>query len=95
MGVGHQPAVPSKAEEVMDAHTGIRDLLGAWALDACLAGEAVAVEAHLAECPSCASEAWRLRSAASWIGVAAARPAPAGLRQAVLEAARRQRRPSH
>jgi uncharacterized protein (TIGR03083 family) len=78
----------------MDAHAGIRDLLGAWALDACVDTEAVAVEAHLAECPSCAGEAWRLRSAASWIGVVAARPAPAGLRQAVLEAARRQRGPS-
>jgi uncharacterized protein (TIGR03083 family) len=78
----------------MDAHAGIPDLLGAWALDACVDSEAVAVEAHLAECPSCAGEASRLRSAASWIGVVAARPAPAGLRQAVLEAARHQRRPS-
>jgi uncharacterized protein (TIGR03083 family) len=78
----------------MDAHAGVPDLLGAWALDACADGEATAVEAHLAQCPSCAGEAWRLRSAASWIGVATARPAPAGLRQAVLEAARQRRRPS-
>jgi uncharacterized protein (TIGR03083 family) len=78
----------------MDAHAGVPDLLGAWALDACVGGEATAVEAHLAECPSCAGEARRLRAAAGWVGVLAARPAPAGLRQAVLDAARIHRPPS-
>jgi Putative zinc-finger len=78
----------------MDAHAGVPDLLGAWALDACPGAEATAVEEHLAACPSCAGEAWRLRAAAGWIGVLSARPAPAGLRQVVLEAARTQRRPS-
>jgi uncharacterized protein (TIGR03083 family) len=78
----------------MDAHAGVPDLLGAWALDACPGAEATAVEEHLATCPSCAGEAWRLRAAADWIGALAARPAPAGLRQVVLEAARTQRPPS-
>jgi uncharacterized protein (TIGR03083 family) len=78
----------------MDAHAGVPELLGAWALDSCVGGEATAVEEHLAACPSCAGEAWRLRAAAGWIGVLAARPAPPRLRQVVLEAARTQRRPS-
>lgn len=78
----------------MDAHAGVPDLLGAWALDACAGGEATAVEAHLAQCPGCAGEARRLRAAAGWIGVLAARPVPVGLRQAMLDAARIHRPPS-
>jgi uncharacterized protein (TIGR03083 family) len=81
-------------EAVMDSHANVPELLGAWALDACVGGEAAMVEEHLAACPSCAHEARRLRAAAGWIGVLTARPAPAGLRQVVLEAARTQRPPS-
>jgi hypothetical protein len=51
------------------AHEALRGLLGAWALDACPAGEAARLEAHLAGCPSCAEEARRLRDAAGWLAM--------------------------
>ncbi|MDT0305363.1 zf-HC2 domain-containing protein [Streptomyces sp. DSM 44917] len=48
-----------------EAHQGLMALLGAWALAACSAAEAEAVEEHLSGCGSCAEEALRLRDAAS------------------------------
>ena len=48
-------------------HEALRGLLGAWALDACPAGESAQVQRHLASCPSCAEEANRLRDAAGWL----------------------------
>lgn len=44
-------------------HTTLKSLLGAWALAACSPDEALAVEAHLTDCASCAEEALRLRDA--------------------------------
>ncbi|GAA3480965.1 maleylpyruvate isomerase N-terminal domain-containing protein [Streptomyces yanii] len=44
-------------------HRVLKALLGAWALAACSAEEAEAVEAHLTECAVCADEALRLRDA--------------------------------
>ncbi|WP_121702090.1 zf-HC2 domain-containing protein [Streptomyces sp. E5N298] len=44
-------------------HQVLTSLLGAWALAACSAREAAAVEEHLGECEACAEEALRLREA--------------------------------
>ncbi|MET9820964.1 zf-HC2 domain-containing protein [Streptomyces sp. NPDC006349] len=44
-------------------HQVLTSLLGAWALAACSAQEAAAVEEHLGECDACAEEALRLREA--------------------------------
>jgi anti-sigma factor RsiW len=44
-------------------HRMLRSLLGAWALSACSAEEAAAVDAHLGACGPCAEEAARLRAA--------------------------------
>jgi Putative zinc-finger len=77
----------------LDAHAGISDMLGAWALDGCNDTEAAAVQAHLAECADCAAQARRLRSAAGWVGIDRVQPAPGELRRSVLAAARA-RRPS-
>ncbi len=44
-------------------HRWLRSLLGAWALAACSAEEALAVETHLGVCGPCADEALRLRDA--------------------------------
>jgi len=77
----------------LDAHAGISDLLGAWALDGCDDAEAAAVRAHLGECADCAARARRLRSAAGWLGIDGVQPAPAGLRGPVLAAARARRPP--
>ncbi|WP_232792383.1 maleylpyruvate isomerase N-terminal domain-containing protein [Actinacidiphila yeochonensis] len=44
-------------------HATLKSLLGAWALAACASEETQAVEAHLADCQSCAEEARRLRHA--------------------------------
>lgn len=51
----------------MSDHEALRSLLGAWALDACPTEESGRLEAHLADCPSCAEEAHRLRDAAGWL----------------------------
>jgi uncharacterized protein (TIGR03083 family) len=68
-----------------------RELLGAYALDACDDTEATAVEAFLARDGEAAVEAKRLRDAAAWLGATQALvPAP-GLRETVLARARRVR----
>ena len=53
---------------LMMNHEQASELLGAWALHACDEGEGALVEAHLASCDECASEADRLRTAAAWLG---------------------------
>ncbi len=68
----------------MDMHTRVSDLLATSVLDACDADEAVAVEAHLRECSSCATEAHRLRAAGAWFGVERLVPPAPALRHAVL-----------
>ncbi len=76
----------------MTAH--IADLLGAWALDVCDDAETATVEAHLRQCPECASEARRLRSSAALLGIEKVMNPPARLRQSVLDTARRRRPPA-
>jgi uncharacterized protein (TIGR03083 family) len=71
----------------------VEELLGAYALDACDAGEIGAVEELLALDPVLAGEAERLRHAAAWIGATEALEPPSGLRTAVLAAARARQTP--
>jgi hypothetical protein len=58
------PAPPTAppAPLVLEHHV-LKALLGAWALAACSAEEALAVEEHLGTCGACADEARRLREA--------------------------------
>ncbi len=69
--------------------TMLDELLGAYALDAVDADEAVAVEAYLERAPQAAQEVARLRNAAAWIGATEALTPPPELHDTVLEAARR------
>lgn len=78
----------------MDVHDEVLDLIGAWALDACDPDEAAAVDAHLSACASCAAEARRLRSAASWLAADRVIPAPPALRHRVLATAGAARPPA-
>lgn len=56
------PRDPAAPPAVLE-HGVLRSLLGAWALAACSAREAAAVEEHLRGCGACADEARRLRGA--------------------------------
>ncbi|MEZ0065136.1 uncharacterized protein (TIGR03083 family) [Streptacidiphilus sp. MAP12-20] len=67
------------------AHEALRGLLGAWALDACPPEEAARLEAHLANCPSCAEEGHRLRDAAGWLSADEPLDPEPSLRRAVLD----------
>ncbi|WP_051945166.1 zf-HC2 domain-containing protein [Streptacidiphilus rugosus] len=67
------------------AHEALRGLLGAWALDACPPHEAARLEAHLANCPSCAEEGHRLRDAAGWLSADEPLDPEPALRRAVLD----------
>src|SRR5918995_6805459 len=71
--------------------TMLDELLGAYALDAVDADEAVAVEAYLERAPQAAQEVARLRNAAAWIGATEALTPPPELHDSVLEAARAHR----
>src|ERR687897_1238192 len=71
--------------------TMLDELLGAYALDAVDADEAVAVEAYLERAPQAAQEVARLRNAAAWIGATEALAPPPELHDSVLEAARSRR----
>jgi len=71
--------------------TMLDELLGAYALDAVGADEAVAVEAYLERAPHAAQELARLRNAATWIGATEALTPPPELHDTVLEAARSRR----
>lgn len=57
------PSGPPAAPALVLPHRVLKALLGAWALAACSAEEAEAVEAHLTVCAACADEALRLRDA--------------------------------
>src|SRR5438105_4173220 len=72
-----------------DAQT--RELLGAYALDACDDDEGAAVEAFLARDAAARAEADELRNVASLLGAAHALAPSPGLRDAVLARARRMR----
>ncbi|HEX3668962.1 MAG TPA: maleylpyruvate isomerase family mycothiol-dependent enzyme [Acidimicrobiia bacterium] len=67
--------------------TMLDELLGAYALDAVDADEAVAVEEYLERAPRAADEVARLRKAAAWIGATEALTPPPELHDTVLEAA--------
>lgn len=81
------PRVPAQAASPASSleHRVLMSLLGAWALAACSAQEAEAVEEHLSECGGCADEARRLREAVGLLQ----RPEPLdldpGLRTRVLQ----------
>ncbi|XVV35727.1 zf-HC2 domain-containing protein [Streptomyces sp. CA-100214] len=55
-------ALPDVVPAVLEHHV-LTSLLGAWALAACSAEEAAAVEEHIGDCAACADEALRLREA--------------------------------
>ncbi|MEV5428460.1 zf-HC2 domain-containing protein [Streptomyces sp. NPDC052701] len=57
------PAGRADAAPPVLGHRVLKSLLGAWALAACSAREAAAVEEHLGACGACADEARRLREA--------------------------------
>ncbi len=65
-------------------HRVLRSLLGAWALSACSAAEALAVEEHLGECGPCAQEALRLRDAVALLHAEESLDLDPGLRTRVL-----------
>ena len=75
-------------------HEEVAPMLGAWAVDACDADEAAAVEIHIVGCSDCAREAAILREAAGWLGALEATTPPPQLEVAVLAAARTVRRPA-
>src|SRR5918996_6509030 len=76
----------------MSTHEAMLDeLLGAYALDAVDAEEAVAVEEYLERAPHAAEDVARLRKAAAWIGATEALAPPPELHDAVLAAARGRR----
>ncbi|WP_435612218.1 zf-HC2 domain-containing protein [Streptomyces sp. bgisy159] len=66
-------------------HPVLKALLGAWALAACSAEEAAAVEAHLGDCGSCADEARRLREAVGLLQRPESLDLDPGLRTRVLD----------
>lgn len=77
-----------------ETHSGVSDLLGAWALGGIDDAERAMVEDHLRTCITCENEARRLASAASWLAVEEVRPPPSDLLARTLTAARRRRRPT-
>lgn len=76
-----------------DAHPTATGALSAWAVDACPPEEAAAIGEHLAWCAGCAGEAARLRDTVGLLATAVAERPPPDVRDAVLAAARRRRRP--
>ncbi|MFJ6086347.1 zf-HC2 domain-containing protein [Streptomyces sp. NPDC092369] len=89
---GERPLPTLSAEEnppvpatLVLAHPVLKSLLGAWALAACSAAEAVAVEEHLGECGSCAEEALRLRDAVGLLHPPESLDLDPALRTRVLE----------
>ncbi|MEU2333536.1 maleylpyruvate isomerase N-terminal domain-containing protein [Streptomyces sp. NPDC006654] len=86
---GGQP-LPDAAEPLPAplelSHDVLKSLLGAWALAACSAAEALAVEVHLGSCGACADEARRLREAVGLLHQPESLDLDPGLRTRVLEA---------
>ncbi|WP_200307210.1 zf-HC2 domain-containing protein [Streptomyces adelaidensis] len=78
------PPPPPPAPLVLE-HRVLKALLGAWALAACSAEEALAVEEHLGTCGSCADEARRLREAVGLLHPAESLDLAPSLRTQVLE----------
>ncbi|MEU1573818.1 zf-HC2 domain-containing protein [Streptomyces collinus] len=82
------PPVPPVLE-----HPVLKALLGAWALAACSAEEATAVEEHLGDCGSCADEARRLREAVGLLQRPESLDLDPGLRTRVLDTCLERRPP--
>jgi Putative zinc-finger len=74
-------------------HDVLKSLLGAWALAACSAAEAAAVEDHLGSCGSCADEALRLREAVGLLHQPESLDLDPGLRTRVLQSCLERRPP--
>ncbi|MEU5754445.1 zf-HC2 domain-containing protein [Streptomyces sp. NPDC047829] len=74
-------------------HQVLTSLLGAWALAACSAEEAAAVEEHLGECDPCAEEALRLREAVGLLQRPESLDLDPALRTRVLEGCLERRPP--
>ncbi|MFJ5995830.1 maleylpyruvate isomerase N-terminal domain-containing protein [Streptomyces sp. NPDC092370] len=87
-----EPA-PPPAPPVFE-HAVLKSLLGAWALAACSAEEATAVEEHLGGCGVCADEARRLREAVGLLQRPESLDLNPGLRTRVLQTCL-ERRPPH
>ncbi|WAZ22427.1 zf-HC2 domain-containing protein [Streptomyces cinnabarinus] len=108
-GPGRPPRIPLPRASVEDtgrplpdldrpaplvlAHPVLKSLLGAWALAACSPEEALAVEAHLGDCGSCADEALRLREAVGLLHPAESLDLDPALRTRVLESCLERRPP--
>ncbi|GGY26529.1 zf-HC2 domain-containing protein [Streptomyces djakartensis] len=86
------PAPPPPVRPVLE-HPVLKSLLGAWALAACPAEEAAAVESHLGECGACADEARRLREAVGLLQRPESLDLDPGLRTRVLESCLERRPP--
>ncbi|MET9391471.1 zf-HC2 domain-containing protein [Streptomyces sp. NPDC006624] len=83
---------PAPAPPVF-GHAVLKSLIGAWALAACSAEEATAVEEHLGECGACADEARRLREAVGLLQRPESLDLDPGLRTRVLESCLERRPP--
>ncbi|MFJ4816392.1 maleylpyruvate isomerase N-terminal domain-containing protein [Streptomyces sp. NPDC088801] len=83
---------PPPAPPVLE-HPVLKALLGAWALAACSAEEATAVEEHLGDCGSCADEARRLREAVGLLQRPESLDLDPGLRTRVLDTCLERRPP--
>ncbi|MFG2315931.1 zf-HC2 domain-containing protein [Streptomyces tendae] len=85
-------ALPEAAPVVLE-HQVLTSLLGAWALAACSAQEAAAVEDHLGQCEACAEEALRLREAVTLLQRPESLDLDPALRTRVLEGCLERRPP--
>ncbi|MBX9366266.1 zf-HC2 domain-containing protein [Streptomyces sp. WAC04114] len=83
---------PPPAPPVFE-HPVLKALLGAWALAACSAEEATAVEEHLGACGPCADEARRLREAVGLLQRPESLDLDPGLRTRVLDTCLERRPP--
>ncbi|WP_053671424.1 zf-HC2 domain-containing protein [Streptomyces sp. NRRL B-1140] len=88
--LGDTAAPPAPA---VFGHPVLKALLGAWALAACSAEEAAAVEEHLGACGSCADEARRLREAVGLLQRPESLDLDPGLRTRVLDTCLERRPP--
>ncbi|GHJ02501.1 MULTISPECIES: maleylpyruvate isomerase N-terminal domain-containing protein [Streptomyces] len=84
--------LPEVAPAALEHHV-LTSLLGAWALAACSAQEAAAVEDHLGECDACADEALRLREAVTLLQRPESLDLDPGLRTRVLDGCLERRPP--
>ncbi|MEU0738304.1 maleylpyruvate isomerase N-terminal domain-containing protein [Streptomyces sp. NPDC006134] len=84
---------PARTAPAVLEHRVLQSLLGAWALAACSAEEAAAVEEHLRGCGACADEAGRLRDAVGLLQRPESLDLDPALRTRVLESCLERRPP--